>query len=142
MTRETTYVATALTFHIVLIVHFALRKWAFDVYTYQWGWVVYALSLPAAAASWWLLRQNAPWPLWVGGVMYLAFAIFGFGVEYVAHLTGWRSPIMWPIFVPYVLLYLATVMFYWWPVGAISRPLWFVCAGLFVISSWLNISSH
>jgi hypothetical protein len=142
VTRETTYVATALTFHIVLIIHFALRKWGFETYTLPWGWVVYALSLPAAALSWFLWRQGAPWSLWVGGALFLAFATFGFSVEYLAHISGWRSPIVWPIFIPYVLLYLATVMFYWWPVGSISRPLWFVCGALFVTGSWLNISSH
>ena len=42
----------------------------------------------------------------------------------------------------YVLLYLATIMFYWWPVGMLSRPLWYVYAGLFTLSTWLNISSH
>jgi len=142
MRSETAFVAWAFFFQAVLIVHFALRKWAFEAYTFQWGWVVYALSLPAVALSWYLWKQGAPWPLWVGGILYLAFAVFGFSVEYIAHLTTWRSPVVWPIMVPYVLLYLATVMFYWWPVGMISRPLWYLYAGLFIIGSWLNISSH
>ena len=43
---------------------------------------------------------------------------------------------------PYVTLYLVTVMFYWWPLGLLSRPLWFVFAVLFVIGSILNITSH
>jgi len=142
MRSETAFVAWAFFFQAVLIIHFALRKWAFDAYTLQWGWVVYALSLPAIGLSWYLWKQGAPWSLWVGGILYLVFAVFGFSVEYIAHLTTWRSPVVWPIMVPYVLLYLATVMFYWWPVGMISRPLWYLYAGLFIIGSWLNISSH
>jgi hypothetical protein len=35
-----------------------------------------------------------------------------------------------------------TVMFYWWPLGEISKYLWFGAAFLFVISTFLNITSH
>jgi hypothetical protein len=142
MSRDTIFVVWAFFFQLVLIVHFALRKWAFEAYIYPWGWIVYALGLPALALSWYLWRQGADWSLWLGGVLYFVWATFGFSVEYIAGFSSWRSPVVWPILVPYVLLYLATVMFYWWPVGAISRPLWYVYASLFVISTWLNISSH
>ena len=43
---------------------------------------------------------------------------------------------------PYVFLYLGTVMFYWWPLALLSRPLWFVFAVLFVIGTILNLTSH
>lgn len=142
MARVKIFVSWALLFHVVLIVHFALRKWAFDVYIIQWGWIVYALSLLALAVSWYLWKQGALWSLWVGGVLYFVFAVFGFSVEYIAHITTWRSPVLWPIFIPYLLLYMATVMFYWWPVAPISRPLWYVFAAMFAVESWLNISSH
>jgi len=36
----------------------------------------------------------------------------GYTVEYILRI-GWRSPPRWPVFVPYVLLYLATAMLYW-----------------------------
>jgi fatty acid desaturase len=53
----------------------------------------------------------------------------------------WRDPILWQ-FGPYVFLYLATIMFYWWPLGLVSRPLWFVYAALFIISTVINATSH
>jgi len=62
-------------------------------------------------------------------------------IEYVKGIQ-WRNPIHWPVFGPYVFLYLATIMFYWWPLGLISRPLWYAYAILFVISTVLNITSH
>ncbi len=43
---------------------------------------------------------------------------------------------------PYVFLYLATVMFYWWPLALVSKPLWYVYAFLFMISTILNVTSH
>ena len=88
-----------------------------------------------------LLIKGEPWALWAGGFIYLAWAAFGFWIEYVQKIK-WGNPPHWPILGPYVILYLATNMFYWWPVGLLSRPLWYVYAGLFAISTALNILSH
>jgi hypothetical protein len=69
------------------------------------------------------------------------WAAFGFWIEYVQKIK-WRNPPRWPVLGPYVLLYLATNMFYWWPMGLISRPLWYAYAVLFAISTALNLLSH
>ncbi|MCK4897668.1 MAG: hypothetical protein KAS38_02735, partial [Anaerolineales bacterium] len=127
-------------FQIVLVVHFALRKWFFDS-AMKYGWIVYALSLPAAVVSVILLLGGETWSLWLGGFIYLVWAIYGYTVEYVRKLE-WRNPIRWSVFGPYVFLYLATVMFYWWPLGLISRPLWYLYAFLFLLSTILNVTSH
>ena len=138
---EVLFVLGAFLFQAVLIVHFSLRKWAFDSYTQRFGWLVYATSIPAVVVSLLLLAGSMTWSLWIGGFIYLAWAVYGYVVEYVRRIQ-WRNPIHWPIFGPYVFLYLATVMFYWWPLGNIGRPLWYVYAVLFVISTVLNITSH
>jgi hypothetical protein len=88
-----------------------------------------------------LLLNGKAWSLWLGGVIYLVWAIYGFAVEYIKKIQ-WRNPIRLPIFGPYVFLYLAAVMFYWWPLGLISKPLWYVYAVLFIASTTLNITSH
>ena len=92
----------AFTFQIVLLIHFILRKWAFDKYVHQYGWIVYALAFPAAIVSVVLLRRGAEWWMWVGGFLYLAWAIFGYVVEYRLGIA-WRSPINWPVFGAYYL---------------------------------------
>ncbi len=107
----------------------------------KYGWIVYALSLPAAIVSVILLLGGETWSLWLGGFIYLVWAIDGYTVEYVRKLE-WRNPIRWSVFGPYVFLYLATVMFYWWPLGLISRPLWYLYAFLFLLSTILNVTSH
>jgi len=71
----------------------------------------------------------------------LIWAIFGYAVEYVKKIK-WRNPIRGQILGPYVTLYLGTVMFYWWPLAPLYRPLWYVYAVLFVISMVLNLISH
>jgi hypothetical protein len=87
------------------------------------------------------LSGGKVWWFWLGGFVYLVWAGFGFTVEYVRRIE-WRDPIRWPIFGPYLTLYLATIMLYWWPLARISRPLWIVYAGLFIVSTVLNVTSH
>ena len=137
---ESLFAVSAFLFQFVLILHFALRKWHFYL-AMRFGWIVYALSVPAATVSLLLLLGGKPWSLWLGGFIYLIWAMFGYAVEYVKDIQ-WRNPVRWSIFAPYVFLYLATVMFYWWPLALISRPLWVVYTVLFVISTILNVTSH
>jgi hypothetical protein len=134
------FVVWAFLLQIVLIVHFLLRKWAFQT-AVKYGWILYALSVPAALVSLWLLLGGKPWWQWLGGFLYLAWAAYGYRVEYRQRIE-WRSPLRWSVAGPYLFLYLATVMFYWWPLGRFSRALWFVQALLFIGSTILNLTSH
>jgi len=135
------FVVWAFIFQIVLIVHFALRKPFFESYTVKFGWVVYALCIPAVVISLLLMRAGKNWTFWLGGFLFLIYAAFGYWVDFVAQVP-WRNPIQLSIAVPYVFLYLATVMFYWWPLWDLSRTLWFVYTILFVIATILNVTSH
>lgn len=137
---ETLFVVTASLFHLALIVHFALRKWRFDL-AIRYGWLIYALSIPAMIVSDVLILGGKSWSLWLGGYLYPIWAICGYYIDYVRKIE-WRTPIRWSLAGPYLCLYLATVMFYWWPVGLIYRPLWYVFAALFVTSTALNLTSH
>lgn len=134
------FVFTSFFIQIALLVYFAIRKWDFDL-AMGWGWSIYALALPAVIVSLVLLIAGKPWYLWLAGFLYAAWAVFGYVVD-IAHPVAWRSPVNLSVLVPYVLLYMAGLMFYWWPLGAIRRPLWFIYVVLFVISTVLNISSH
>jgi hypothetical protein len=137
---ETWFVLSAFLFQIILIFHFAMRKWHFDL-AIRYGRIVYAISIPAAALSMIILLGGKPWSLWLSGFVYLIWAIYGYTVEYVRRLE-WRSPALWSVLGPYVLLYLATVMLYWWPLALIYKPLWYVYTVLFIISTYLNLTSH
>jgi len=77
----------------------------------------------------------------VGGFIFLVYAAYGYWVDYLRQIP-WRNPLRLSIVFPYVFLYLATVMFYWWPLALLSRALWGVFAVLFVIGTVLNIMSH
>lgn len=134
------FVFWAYLFHIILVIHFALRKWRFDT-AMRYGPIVYALSIPAVVISILLVLGGKDWFLWLSGFMHLIWAVYGYSVEYLKRIE-WRNPIRWQIFAPYMFLYLATIMFYWWPLGRISRPLWYAYAALFIVSTMLNVTSH
>lgn len=139
--QERLFLIWSYSVQVALIVHFILRRWAFERYTWQYGWVVYALAIPALVVSLILLRNGAHWSLWTGGFIYLAWAGFGFIVEYL-HRIPWRNPPYWPVFGPYITLYLSMQMFYWWPLGRLGRGYWFIYAALFILSTVLNVLSH
>ncbi|MGE5224857.1 MAG: hypothetical protein ACM3PY_20675 [Omnitrophica WOR_2 bacterium] len=137
---EVLFVITAFLFQIILIAHFALRRWRFEL-AMRYGPIVYAFSIPAAVISVALALGGEAWAFWLGGFIYLVWAAYGYTVEYLQKIE-WRNSIRWPILVPYVCLYLATVMLYWWPLALIFKPLWYVYAVLFMISTILNLVSH
>jgi len=135
------FVVWAFLIQVLLIVHFAIRKPLLESYTEKYGWIIYALCIPAVVISIVLMRGGKSWSFWLGGFLFLVYAVFGYWVDYVAQIP-FRNPLRLSIAFPYVFTYLATVMFYWWPVGLLNRPLWFVYAILFVIATILNIASH
>jgi len=135
------FVLWAFFYQIVLIIHFAVRKRFFESYTLKYGWLVYALCIPGVIISMILLLGGKSWSFWLGGILLLIFSLYGYYVDYIKKIE-WRNPIKKSIFLPYVFWYLATIMFYWWPLALISKPLWFVYAVLYVIATVLNIRSH
>lgn len=84
---ETLFVLTAFLFQSVLIIHFALRKWRFDT-AIRYGPIVYLLSIPSFAVSILLLLGGMTWSLWLGGLLYVVWAIYGYVVEYVKKSNG------------------------------------------------------
>jgi hypothetical protein len=139
-TLDLLFVGFAFLFQVVLILHFAARRWAFEK-AIHYGPVVYALAIPALALSLAQISAGVTWTLWLAGILYALWAGFGYYVEYMRRIE-WRSPIRWPVFGPYVTLYLATIMFYWWPLWDLARPLWYVYTVLFVLATYLNVASH
>lgn len=138
---DTLFVLWAYFLEIVLVIHFAIRKPLYETYTQKWGWMVYALSIPGVVVSLILLIEGKSWSFWLGGFLYLIFAGYGFWIDYIKAIS-WRKPLRKDIMFPYVTLYLGSIMFYWWPLAILYRPLWYVYGILFIISTILNITSH
>jgi hypothetical protein len=135
------FVIWAFLLQILFIAHFALRKPFFESYTLHYGWIIYALCIPAAIISLLILQGGKSWSFWLGGFLFVLFAAFGYWIDYVAQIP-FRNPLRPSILVPYAVLYLATEMFYWWPLALLDRKLWLAYAVLFITSTILNITSH
>jgi hypothetical protein len=134
------FIATAFSLQIALLLYFIWRKYDYSA-ALGWGWIVYALGVPAVLVSLWLLSAGRAWYFWLGGFLFGLWAGYGYIVD-IRQAIPWRSPIFPPVFFPYVTLYLAAQMFYWWPLGAIQRPLWYIYAALFTFASYFNLTSH
>ena len=80
------FVGWAFFFQIVLIIHFAIRKRLFESYTLKYGWIVYALAVPAVLVSIILLVGGKSWTFWLGGFLCLLFAGFGYYIDYVKQI--------------------------------------------------------
>jgi len=137
---ETLFVIWAFVVQICLIVLFAIRKMDLD-FIVKYGWIFYLLSIPAVVVSIIMLSSGKGFSFWIGGFLFLAWAIFGYVVEYRLGIK-WRNPAVLSILIPYVLLYLSTIMFYWFPLGNLAKPLWYVYGALFALGTYLNITSH
>lgn len=135
------FIVWAFFFQIVHLVHFAIRKQLVESYTMKFGWIVYALCVPAVVISVVLLLGGKSWSFWLGGFLFLLYAAFGYLIDYVWRIP-FRNPLRLSVVFPYVFLYLGTSMFYWWPLNLLSRPLWAVFTVLYIISTILNIISH
>jgi hypothetical protein len=137
---DTLFVIWAFVMQLCLIVLFAIRKSNLNIIL-EYGWIFYLLCIPAVIVSIVMLRAGKEWSFWIAGFIFLVWAVFGYVVEYRLGIT-WRDPVVWTVLVPYVLLYLSTTMFYWFPLGILSRPLWYIYAVLFALGTYLNITSH
>jgi hypothetical protein len=137
---DTLFVVFAFLFQAVLIIHFAFRRWAFAA-ALRYGFLVYALAVPALAISVAQMAGGKPWYLWLGGCLFAVWGLFGYWVEYIRRID-WRPGGHRSVFALYITLYLATVMFYWWPLATLARPLWYAYGFQFLVSTILNISSH
>ena len=79
------FVVWAFLFQVILIIHFAIRKPLFESYTEKYGWIVYALCIPAAIISIILLRGGKTWHTWLGDSCSLSMPFLAFG------LIMWRK---------------------------------------------------
>ena len=137
---ERWFIAASLGIQVVLVIYFALTKWHVAGAT-PVGWLVYGLGIPAAALSVMLVKARKPWYLSAAGFLFALWAAFGVVVD-IIHPVAWRSPMLPSIFMPYVLLYAASQMFYWWPLLKVHRVSWCIFAALYSLSTFLNVTSH
>ncbi len=89
------------------------------------GYVIIALSIPAAVALAAFLRAKTDWRQWIGLVVFIAFVILMVCIEYLWPVE-FRSPVRVEILVPYLLLFFGSILLMGLPMFRLNRGLWLV----------------
>lgn len=134
------FVILALLIEALLIAHFAALRWrpALDA---RYGWLVYALGLPSLGLGIALAARGLPWYIAAGPLLYCVWSVLGYAVD-IWRPVEWRRPPCWIVFVPYVALYVAGLLFYWVPLWFIHPAYWVICGAMYVVHTALNIRGH
>jgi hypothetical protein len=96
------------------------------------GLVIIALAVPAAFALVAFVRARAGWRQWIGPAVYLAFVALEVVVDYV-WLVEFRSPMLYGILVPYLLLFFGAILLMGLPMFRLNRRLWLVTVATTVL---------
>ena len=79
--HDSLFVIWAFVLQICLIVLFVIRKSNLE-FILQNGWFFYLLSIPAVIVSVIMLRNGKEFSFWIGGFIFLVWAIFGYVIEF------------------------------------------------------------
>jgi hypothetical protein len=125
---------------VLLVLDFAARLWRPPLER-RYGWLIYALGLPAGGLAILLAVSGAPGyqPLAFG--LYAAWAGLGAWVDHVRPVA-WRSPPRWRVFVPYVGLFTASQFAFWIPMWYVGLGAWLAFGALYALQTSLNLASH
>ena len=138
---EIVFVVFGVATQALLLGFFAARRWSPQLAD-RFGWVVYAFSGLGLPLGVWLLLDGQSWRLFVGPLLMAAWAVFGATVDLWRPRQWRRTPVLWNVLIPYLVLYFSAQMFLWWPLWNIERAAWAVFLLLFVPSTVLNIRGH
>ena len=140
MSAVTAFTAFGIAAQAILVCFFAARRWAPRL-AVRFGWAAYAFAGLGLPLGVWLILGGESWRLYAGPLLMAAWALFGAAVD-LWWPRQWRSPVMWSVLAPYVVLYFWAQMFLWWPLWDLNRWAWAVFGALFVVNTVLNLRGH
>ena len=87
------------------------------------------------------LAGDQPWYIVAAPLVNSIWAAFGYYVDTYRQIE-WRSPPRWPVFIPYVGLFMASQFFFWIPLWYIGLEYWIAYGAMYFINTALNSYSH
>jgi hypothetical protein len=137
---QTGFVILAFLIQVMLVGNFAARNWK-PIIEERLGWLVYAMGLPASILGVLFLVNDQPWCYWTATLLFAVWAAFGYVVDILSPVE-WRKPAKWSIFIPYVVLFVSSLLAFWVPLWFIRPVFWIVYALLYGTHTALNMYSH
>ncbi len=134
------YVSFAFLIQVLLILNFAARNWKPEIER-TYGWIIYALGAPSVVLAALMLVEERPWYFVLPPFLYFIWAIFGYVVD-LWRPTAWRNPPRWGIFVPYVGLFVSSLLLFWGSMWSIGNSYWIAFGAMYAIHTIFNIFSH
>jgi len=134
------YVGFAFLVQALLVINFTARYWKPELER-NYGWIIYALGLPSLILGILMLVDSRPWYFVVPPLLFSVWALVGYRVD-VWHPAEWRNPPRWSIFIPYVALFMGSLLLFWFSMWYVDSIYWIAFGLMYVIETILNIYSH
>ena len=134
------YVVFAFVVQGLLFLDFAARNWRPELER-NWGWIIYASGLAALALGVILLANGSQWTFFAPPLLFALWAALGYSVD-VWRPIAWRNPPRWFIFIPYVGLYVVSLILFWISMWFIGMAYWIAFGVLYGLHTALNVYSH
>jgi len=99
---------------------------------HQLGYAMFALGVPAAIALVGFVRARAGLLSWLGPAVYMGFLALMLVVDYVAPIE-FRSPPLYGVLVPYLVLFFGSILLMGLPMYEINRSYWLVTVATSVL---------
>ena len=124
----------------LLIIDFAARNWRPSLES-EHGWLVYAVGIPGHLLGIGFLSALQPWYIVAGPVVYAIWSEFGCHVDRYRPIE-WRSPPRWPVFLCYVVPFMAGQFFFWIPLWYVGTGYWIAFTVTYIVNTGLSVFSH
>ena len=92
---------------------------------HQLGYAMFVLGIPAAISVVGFVRARAGLLSWIGPVVYIAFLALMLVVDYAAPVE-FRSPPLYGVLVPYLVLFFGAILLMGLPMYELNRSYWLV----------------
>lgn len=139
-THTLLFICFAFLVQVLLILNFAARNWRPELER-KYGWTIYALGLMGVVLGIEFLTSRLPWYVVAAPLVFSAWAAFGYAID-ILFKVEWRSPIRLSIFIPYVLLFMASQFVFWIPMWYVGMGYWIAYTITYTVNTILNICSH
>ena len=137
---EVVFICAAFLYQTLLLFNFIGRNLQPEL-EQKYGWILYALSVPAIIAGGVYLLNEQPWYYAAAFFLFALWGGFGYYVD-VYRKIEWRNPTRISVMVPYVGLYVGSLFSFWIPLWNLGMTFWWAFTIFYAVNTILNIVGH